>query len=172
MASSSLRSTVLNEVPSDKPHQPRLFLFPHQEFGKTHVTKRSFQPQWFHKCKWLHYVEEKDLAFCNTCVVAQQKNQLHSVSNLEQNFISIGFSNWKDATAKLTKHESSHWPQRGCDAWKRIKSLERRGSSSGPSITLLEKIVIARGRKVDKQTALCKDHHNHWILKKNSELHT
>ena len=32
---------------------------------------------------------------------------MNSVSNLEQTFISTGFSNWKDATSKFNKHESS-----------------------------------------------------------------
>ena len=35
-------------------------------------------------------------------------------------------------------------------------SLERRGSLSGSSITLLEKILKARGKKVDKQRPLFK----------------
>ena len=102
----SCSSTALDGI-ADKPHQPKLFRFPQREFGKTRVTKRSFQPQWFDKWRWLHYIEEKDLAFCHTCLLAHKKNQLHSVSNLEQNFISTGFHNWKDATAKFSKHESS-----------------------------------------------------------------
>ena len=55
----------------DKPHQPKSFRFPQREFGKTVVAKRSFQPQWFDRWSWLHYDEDKDLAFCFTCVVEQ-----------------------------------------------------------------------------------------------------
>ena len=91
----------------DKPHQLKNFRFPQREFGKTSVAKRSFQPQWFERWSWLHYDEDKDLAFCFTCVVAFQNNHLRSVSNLEQMFISTGFSNWKDATTKFNKHEAS-----------------------------------------------------------------
>ena len=91
----------------DKPHQPKSFSFPQREFGKTSVAKRSFQPQWFERWSWLHYDEDRDLAFCFTCVVAYQNNHLRSVSNLEQTFISTGFSNWKDATTKFNKHEAS-----------------------------------------------------------------
>ena len=69
--------------------------------------KRSFQPQWFQRWLWLHYDEDKDLAFCFSCIVANKNNHLHSVSNLEQTFISTGFSNWKDGTTKLMKHEAS-----------------------------------------------------------------
>ena len=69
--------------------------------------KWSFQPQWFERWSWLHYNEDKDLAFCFTCVVAYQNNHLRSVSSLEQSFIATGFSNWKDATTKFRKHEAS-----------------------------------------------------------------
>ena len=42
-----------------------------------------------------------------TCVVAYQNNHLQSAHCLEQTFISSGFSNWKDATAKFANHEGS-----------------------------------------------------------------
>ena len=71
------------------------------------VVKRSFQRQWFDRWSWLHYDEDRDLAFCFTCVVAYQNNHLQSAHCLEQTFISSGFSNWKDATAKFAKHEGS-----------------------------------------------------------------
>ena len=41
------------------------------------------------------------------CVVAYQKNLLQSAHCLEQEFISADFSNWKDATAKFSKHKVS-----------------------------------------------------------------
>ena len=71
------------------------------------MAKRSFQPQWFDKWTWFHYDEERDVAFCHTCIIAKRNDHLHTVSNLEQSFISTGFSNWKDAIAKLGKHEAS-----------------------------------------------------------------
>ena len=49
----------------------------------------------------------RDLAFCHTCVLAYQRNHLQSASLLERSFISSGFSNWKDAVAKFSKHEGS-----------------------------------------------------------------
>ena len=39
--------------------------------------------------------------------MAYQNNHLQSAHCLEQTFISAGFCNWKDATAKFTKHEGS-----------------------------------------------------------------
>ena len=108
MASSSGSSSQLpTPAIGDKAHQPSSFCFPQREFGKTSVVKRSFQRQWFARWPWLHYDEDQDLAFCFTCVVAYQNKQLQSVPCLEQTFISSGFSNWKDATAKFAKHEGS-----------------------------------------------------------------
>ena len=48
-------------------HQPLSFKFPKSEFGEKSVVKRSFQPQWFARWKWLHYMydEERELAFCS-----------------------------------------------------------------------------------------------------------
>ena len=71
------------------------------------MKKPTFQPQWFDKWTWLHYDEERDVAFCHTCIIAKRNDHLHNVSILEQSFISTGFSNWKDATAKFGKHEAS-----------------------------------------------------------------
>ena len=92
----------------EKPHQPHNFKFPKREFGKQQTVKRSFQPQWFSRFSWLHYVEEGDLAFCFVCNKAYLENKLHSVSNLEHSYISTGYTNWKDATAKFPKHELSN----------------------------------------------------------------
>ena len=91
----------------DKPHQPKSLRFPHREFGKTSVVKCSFQHQRFDRWSWLHYDEERDLSYCFTCIVAYHNNHLHSVGKLEQSFISTGFSNWKDAIAKFSKHQDS-----------------------------------------------------------------
>ena len=101
--------TSVMELPTplngNKAHQTRKFQFPQHEFGKTSIVKCSFQQQWFNRWLWLHYDEDQDLAFCFSCIVAYQNNQLQSAHCLENTFISTGFSNWKDAIAKLTKHE-------------------------------------------------------------------
>ena len=104
MATTQLPTPVIG----DKAHQPHTFRSPQREFGKSSVVKRSFQQQWFSRWPWLHYDEGQDRAFCFSCVVAYQNNQLQSAHCLEKTFISTGFSNWKDAIAKFTKHEGSH----------------------------------------------------------------
>ena len=106
MTSSRSGSQLPMPTIGDKAYQPSHLCFPRHEFGKTSVVKRSFQPQWFGRWPWLHYDEDRDLAFCLVCVVAYNSH-LHSIPCLEQTFISTGFSNWKDVIAKFTKHESS-----------------------------------------------------------------
>ena len=41
------------------------------------------------------------------CVDAYLKNHVDSAHYLERSSISTGFSNWKDATTKFSKHEAS-----------------------------------------------------------------
>ena len=86
----------------NKAHQPHSFKFPKHDFGKTSVVKCLFQLPWF------HYNEEKDLAFCFTCIIMYENNHLVPDQCLEPTFISTGFCNWKDAALKLNKHEGSH----------------------------------------------------------------
>ena len=60
----------------DKVHQPSSVHFPQRMFGKTSMVKRSFQRQWFDRWSWLHYDEDRDLAFCFTCVVAYHRKHM------------------------------------------------------------------------------------------------
>ena len=63
-------------IGGNKAHQPCKFQFPQREFGKTSIVKCSFQQQWFDRWPLLHYDEDQDLAFCFSCIVAYQNNQL------------------------------------------------------------------------------------------------
>uniref|UniRef100_A0A1X7VSG4 TTF-type domain-containing protein n=1 Tax=Amphimedon queenslandica TaxID=400682 RepID=A0A1X7VSG4_AMPQE len=58
------------------------------------------------KHNWLYYNEERNLAFCFTCVRAYKERKLSFLFSMDLSFISRGFSNWKDATVKLKAHES------------------------------------------------------------------
>ena len=107
MALSSGSKKLSTPVIGNKAHQPCSCKFPQRDFGKTSVVRRSFQRQWFDRWSWLHYSEDKDLAFCFTCIVACTNDHLESDRCLERTFISTGFSNWKDAAAKFCKHEGS-----------------------------------------------------------------
>ena len=93
---------------SQGPNQPKSFKFPTKTFGNN-TKKRSFQPAWFDQRSWLHYDEETDTVFCNTCLKAIQNNMLSS-TKADPAFTRIGFGNWKNAMDKkkgFQKHESS-----------------------------------------------------------------
>ncbi len=91
----------------DQAHQPRTYKFPQRQFGKKVVSNRSFQPLWFDKWPWLHYLENQDTVLCFTCAQANQQDKIQWSSNADKSFISKGFYNWKDATVKFVQHLAS-----------------------------------------------------------------
>ena len=91
----------------EQAHQPRLYPFPKRSFGNKVPAQRSFQPSWFDKWPWLHYLESSDAVLCITCAQARSHNKLNWSLNMDLAFLSTGFSNWKDATRKFAQHESS-----------------------------------------------------------------
>ena len=90
----------------EQAHQPRLYPFPKRSFGNKVAAQHSFQPSWFDKWPWLHYLESSDAVFCITCAQARSHNKLNWSLNMDLAFLSTGFSNWKDATRKFAQHES------------------------------------------------------------------
>ena len=60
-------STLLDfpTFPSGPNHPSSSFKFPHHEFGKKQIVKRSCQLSWFIKWKWLDYDEESNVVFCH-----------------------------------------------------------------------------------------------------------
>ncbi len=71
------------------------------------IQKRSFQPGWFDKWPWLHYIEQSDTVFCFTCKEASEECKLQWSLNTDPAFITTGFSNWKDACSKFNSHQKS-----------------------------------------------------------------
>ena len=89
----------------EKPYQPGLnFKFPARSFGISKPVNRSFQPGWF---GWIHYDAVSDCAFCFTCCKAARQGKVRLTGLAEQTFLIKGFTNWKDATRVLSKHETS-----------------------------------------------------------------
>ena len=86
------------------PNQPSNFRFPKTAFGK---QSRSFQSAWFRDYPWLHYDEKIDSAFCYICIKQSEKGNLKSPPELDQVFISTGFSNWKKALLWFQEHQTS-----------------------------------------------------------------
>ena len=105
-ADSSVSPTTVIVLPKE-PHQPRNIRFPQIEFGKKFVVKRSFQPAWFGKWPWLHYMEDEHKVLCFTCCQANSQKKLQWSVNAESACLVKGFTNWKDATVKFSNHELS-----------------------------------------------------------------
>ena len=82
----------------DLPNQPTDYNFPKREFGKSKITYRSFQGQWFKQWKWLHYDNVRDVAYCHNCVSAVNSGKMQLKGNAHDSTFLSGFSNWKDAT--------------------------------------------------------------------------
>ena len=61
---------------------------------------RSYNPQWALKFMWIDYDQLKDVIYCKIC--KQFGEHLKSDS-----FTNVGFSNWKNETEKLKKHDDS-----------------------------------------------------------------
>jgi hypothetical protein len=58
------------------------------------------------KWQWLHYSEEKDAVFCHVCMSALHLKRM-DIKRGEPAFTSTGFTNWKDGTIGMKKHEES-----------------------------------------------------------------
>ena len=102
-----LDETLLLRSVDGQPHQPSMFKFPQSEFGCKTNVKRAFQATWFTKWRWLHYDENKDVAFCHLCLKANKEKKL-TVANADKAFITNGFCNWKDACVKFRIYEQSN----------------------------------------------------------------
>ena len=72
-------------------------------------------------------------------VLLLTRSHLHSIPCLEQTFISTGFSNWKDAIAKFTKHESSQ-----CHKESVLKTVTLPATTSDVSEMLSSQIAVER----------------------------
>ena len=87
------------------PHQPKGLRFPSRSFGKKSIKEHSFRAYWFDSWTWLHYNETKDNVLCHICATAFQKGKLKD--SAADAFVSKGFTNWKDATVTLKKHQQT-----------------------------------------------------------------
>ncbi len=67
---------------------------------------RSCQKTWLEQWPWLLYCEGKDVLFCSVCVRALKFKRI-SKSRGDLAFTVKGFSNWKDGTLGIKKHEVS-----------------------------------------------------------------
>ena len=119
-------STSQNPLPIAMPYQPK----DPKSFADRGKNSRRFQPYWFDHDDWktwLHYDQEKDAAFCFTCIKAARENLL-TKKNAEKTFISTGYRNWSDAATNgrgFDKHSRSE-SQRSPSTCSRDSSTVRR----------------------------------------------
>jgi len=96
-------------VLGDRPNQPSSsFKFPKRKFGHAKPVYRTVQPAWFQKWPWLHCDQVGDRMFCYTCVQAYQQGSMPLVSKKKDTFISVGCTNWKDATSEKSGGFPTH----------------------------------------------------------------
>lgn len=105
--SNSASNTIIAPATAgfENPCQPKKFSFPGRRFG-TETFERSFQPGWFSKWQWVHYVSDKDYVLCFVCCKASEKG-FHHAEGKGSSFTSGGFRNWRKATTKFAHHDRS-----------------------------------------------------------------
>lgn len=79
------------------------------ETVKTSKRSRSFLYSWIKRWEWIKYVREKDSVVCKICTKAMEDNLLLGFERFAKDspFIYGGFTNWKKAVEKFSKHETS-----------------------------------------------------------------
>ena len=88
----SVESNMIHKLDDLVKNQPANFDYPKRSFGNGPL--RSFNMNWYNHFLWLHYNEEKDAAFCFTCMTAD-RTKLRTTT---------GYTNWKKGQDGLKKH--------------------------------------------------------------------
>ena len=96
-------SSEYPDIPDKYCPPPSSFAFPKRSFGSKKIVQRSCQRTWLEQWPWLYYCEGKDVLFCSVCVSALKSKKGKSRGDLA--FTVKGFSNWKDGTIGIKKHE-------------------------------------------------------------------
>ncbi len=66
----------------------------------------KFQTKWYQEFTWLHYIAEKDVVFCFTCITATNRCLFSKSTKTEPAFTINGFRNWKKATERFKVHQN------------------------------------------------------------------
>lgn len=101
LASARSTAQLLDDI-GDKPNQPAVsYNFPKRKFGQAKPVFRSVQSAWFRKWPWLHYNQVEDKMFCHTCCqAAKQGMTTHGAEKKKDTFLTVGYTNWKDAAGE------------------------------------------------------------------------
>ena len=98
----SVESNMIHKLDDLVKNQPANFDYPKCWFGNGPL--RSFNKNWHNQFPWLHYNEEKDAAFCFTCMTADRTKELELSTKQDKTFISTGHTNWKKGQDGLKNH--------------------------------------------------------------------
>ena len=106
--SSSYSAGDIGDLPCN-PCQPGHIAFPPHQFGKK-LSKFSaaFRQPGFNVGDGFITILQ-DGARCFSCCKAVREGRVKVTGNADKSFLTTGFTNWKDATAKFTKHETSYF---------------------------------------------------------------
>ena len=75
-------------------------------YGK---RKRYFQNDWLDKFSWLVLCKTDNRAFCQACRYASNSKMVNFSTHYRDQFINVGFSDWKDGLSKLSGHNKSDY---------------------------------------------------------------
>ena len=69
--------------------------------------KGNFQATWLKEFPWANYDASEDKIFCRLCGEARKLCLFPQSLYVRENFISLGFSNWKHGKQTLKSHDES-----------------------------------------------------------------
>jgi len=97
---------VDKQLPDERYIPENFESLPKRKFGALNL-----QPQlkWFNDYKFIHYVMERDVIVCHTCIKILQTRKFPSSLKIEACFtdVTVGFKNWRKATEKFKIHKES-----------------------------------------------------------------
>ena len=126
--SASEKPTTVSEKPC-QPRDSKCFL----DRGK---NSRAFGPCWFDHDEWktwLHYDQNKDTAFCFTCIKAIEQNLISS-KHVEKAFICAGYKNWSDAGTNGRGFDNHHRSDAHTGAHQRLYIIPQQYEDIGEEI--------------------------------------
>ena len=86
------------------------------------------------------YDQEKDAAFCFTCIKAVEQNLISS-KNVEKAFISVGYKSWSDAGVQSDRMLTREYINDFTSSHNNVRTLEYK----------FPKLMLKRNRSVDKR---------------------
>ena len=70
-------------------------------------SSQSFSSKWYKEFLWLHYNQDKDAAYCCTCMSAEIKRlkTVYHNKDKDEEYITHGYRTWRHATENVRVQE-------------------------------------------------------------------